>query len=91
MKLHEYQAREIFIKYGVPVPKGEVAATPEQVEEICKKFGIDTSDVMDLIDKEYKNALHYPSNYSKYKATKAKSKIQPVKKLFKEKQLNIEF
>ncbi|MFP5206300.1 MAG: ATP-grasp domain-containing protein, partial [Acidobacteriota bacterium] len=29
MKIHEYQAKEILAKYGVPVPKGEVANTLE--------------------------------------------------------------
>jgi succinyl-CoA synthetase beta subunit len=27
MKIHEYQAKEILAKYGVAVPKGEVANT----------------------------------------------------------------
>jgi succinyl-CoA synthetase beta subunit len=25
MKIHEYQAKEIFAKYGVPIPSGRVA------------------------------------------------------------------
>ena len=29
MKIHEYQAKEILKGYGVPVPKGGVAETPE--------------------------------------------------------------
>ena len=33
MKIHEYQAKELFHKYGVPVPKGEVAFAPD---EACK-------------------------------------------------------
>jgi len=39
MKLHEYQAKEIFAKYGIPVPPGEMAATPQQVSEIANKIG----------------------------------------------------
>ena len=27
MKIHEYQAKEILKKYGVPVPRGEMAET----------------------------------------------------------------
>jgi len=30
MNIHEYQAKEIFAKYGVPCPKGHVANTPSQ-------------------------------------------------------------
>ena len=30
MKIHEYQAKEILRNYGVPIPKGGVAETPEE-------------------------------------------------------------
>lgn len=39
MNIHEYQAKEIFRSHGIPVPPGEVATTPEQAEEIAKKYG----------------------------------------------------
>lgn len=39
MKLHEYQSKRIFAKYGVPIPNGEVATTTEQAREIAKKLG----------------------------------------------------
>lgn len=39
MNIHEYQAKEIFRKYGIPIPPGEVAGTPEQAEAIARKFG----------------------------------------------------
>ncbi|MFH1423074.1 MAG: ADP-forming succinate--CoA ligase subunit beta [Planctomycetota bacterium] len=39
MKLHEYQAKELFRKFGIPVGQGEVASTPEQAENIAKKIG----------------------------------------------------
>ena len=39
MNIHEYQAKEIFRKYGIPIPPGEVATTPEQAEAIARKFG----------------------------------------------------
>ena len=39
MKIHEYQAKQILSKYGVAIPKGEVADTPEKVYEIAKKIG----------------------------------------------------
>ena len=30
MNLHEYQAKEVFRSYGVPVPAGKVAASAEE-------------------------------------------------------------
>ena len=39
MNIHEYQAKEIFRKYGIPIPPGEVASTPEEAEKIARKFG----------------------------------------------------
>ncbi len=39
MNIHEYQAKEIFRNAGIPIPPGEVATTPEQVEEIARRFG----------------------------------------------------
>lgn len=39
MKIHEYQAKSILAKYGVPVPRGEVASTVEEAEAAAKKLG----------------------------------------------------
>lgn len=39
MKLHEYISKQIFAKYGVPVPQGKVAATPKEAGKIAKKQG----------------------------------------------------
>jgi succinyl-CoA synthetase beta subunit len=36
MKLHEYQAKTLISEYGVAVPKGGVAATPQEAEEVAK-------------------------------------------------------
>ncbi len=38
MNIHEYQAKDIFRKYGIPIPPGEVATTPEEAEAIARKF-----------------------------------------------------
>ena len=38
MKIHEYQAKEILAKYGVPVPKGEVANTLEEANDVARKL-----------------------------------------------------
>ena len=38
MKIHEYQAKEILAKYGVAVPKGEMANTLEEAIEVTRKL-----------------------------------------------------
>ena len=39
MKIHEYQAKAILARYGVPVPRGEVAYTIEEAEAAAVKLG----------------------------------------------------
>ena len=39
MKIHEYQAKGILSRYGVRVPRGEVAYTKEEAREIARKLG----------------------------------------------------
>jgi succinyl-CoA synthetase beta subunit len=39
MKIHEYQAKELFKKYGVPTPQGRVALNPAEAVEIAKTLG----------------------------------------------------
>ena len=39
MKIHEYQAKDIFARYGIAVPKGRVATTPEEAAEIAEELG----------------------------------------------------
>ncbi|HVC91821.1 MAG TPA: ADP-forming succinate--CoA ligase subunit beta [Acidobacteriaceae bacterium] len=38
MKIHEYQAKDILAKYGVAVPRGEVANTVEEAIDVAKKL-----------------------------------------------------
>ena len=38
MNLHEYQARELLKAAGIPVPDGQVASTPDEVESIAKEL-----------------------------------------------------
>ncbi|MHB0963842.1 MAG: ADP-forming succinate--CoA ligase subunit beta [Gemmatimonadaceae bacterium] len=40
MNIHEYQAKEIFKGFGVPVPEGKVATTPAEAEAIAKEYGV---------------------------------------------------
>ncbi|TAM83643.1 MAG: ADP-forming succinate--CoA ligase subunit beta [Acidobacteria bacterium] len=39
MKIHEYQAKQILARFGVSVPRGEVAYTPEEAREIATRLG----------------------------------------------------
>ncbi|MBO0782312.1 MAG: ADP-forming succinate--CoA ligase subunit beta [Ktedonobacteraceae bacterium] len=39
MKIHEYQAKEILARHGIPVQPGKVAQTPEEAEAIARELG----------------------------------------------------
>jgi succinyl-CoA synthetase beta subunit len=39
MKIHEYQGKELLRKFGVPVPRGIVARTPEEAYQAAKDLG----------------------------------------------------
>jgi succinyl-CoA synthetase beta subunit len=39
VNLHEYQAKDILRTFGVPIPPGEVATSPDQAESLAKKYG----------------------------------------------------
>ncbi len=39
MNVHEYQAKELFREYGVAVPEGVLATTPEEAERAAKSLG----------------------------------------------------
>ena len=39
MKIHEYQAKELFRKYGVPTPEGRVAFSPAEAVEVAGTLG----------------------------------------------------
>ena len=39
MKIHEYQAKAILERYGVPVPRGEVASNATEAGEIARRLG----------------------------------------------------
>ncbi len=39
MKIHEYQAKDILARYGIPVQPGRVAFTPEEAETIARELG----------------------------------------------------
>ena len=39
MNLHEYQAKDVFRTYGIPVPAGRVAASPDEAVEVARSLG----------------------------------------------------
>jgi succinyl-CoA synthetase beta subunit len=40
MKVHEYQAKELVARYGVPVPRGRVTDSPDKAAEIARELGV---------------------------------------------------
>jgi succinyl-CoA synthetase beta subunit len=41
MKIHEYQGKELLSKFGVAVPRGIVARSPEEAKQAAKELGTD--------------------------------------------------
>ncbi|MGE4072590.1 MAG: ADP-forming succinate--CoA ligase subunit beta [Lysobacterales bacterium] len=41
MNFHEYQAKELFVQFGIPVPQGTIASTPEAAVEVARQIGGD--------------------------------------------------
>ncbi len=39
MKLHEYQSKAIFAKYGIPIPKGTIAENAEHARQVASQIG----------------------------------------------------
>jgi len=39
VKIHEYQAKSVLARFGVPVPRGEVAFTPAEAGDIARRLG----------------------------------------------------
>lgn len=40
MRLHEYEAEEIFSKYGINIPQGGLAKTPQKAKQIAESIGV---------------------------------------------------
>jgi succinyl-CoA synthetase beta subunit len=40
MKIHEYQAKNLFAQYGIPVPKGNVAFSVEGAAQVSREIGL---------------------------------------------------
>ena len=41
MNLHEYQSKRLFDEYGIPVPRGIAAKSPNTAVDAAKKLGGD--------------------------------------------------
>ncbi len=41
MNLHEYQAKQVFAEYGVPVPEGKPAQSVKEAVNVAKELGGD--------------------------------------------------
>ena len=39
MNLHEYQSKQLFARYGIPVPAGHVAGSPEDAARAAIRLG----------------------------------------------------
>jgi succinyl-CoA synthetase beta subunit len=46
MKLHEYQAKQIFARHGVPIPKGRVVFEPEDIEPAARELIAETGEIV---------------------------------------------
>ena len=79
MKVHEYQAKEIFGRHGVAVPKGKVASTPAEARAIAEELGgkvVVKAQIhaggrgkgrlvkQDATSSMYENLISDPDNYS---------------------------
>ncbi|HEY8091502.1 MAG TPA: ATP-grasp domain-containing protein, partial [Polyangiaceae bacterium] len=42
MKIHEYQAKQIFARYGVPIPRGYPAFSVDEAEAVARKLATET-------------------------------------------------
>ena len=47
MKIHEYQAKELYRKYGIPVPKGIPCMSPEEAKTAAEQLIDETKDRAD--------------------------------------------
>jgi succinyl-CoA synthetase beta subunit len=39
MKLHEYQSKNIFARYNIPIPRGRIAASAGEARQLCEELG----------------------------------------------------
>jgi succinyl-CoA synthetase beta subunit len=49
VKIHEYQGKQLFAKYGVPIPKGYPAFTVDEAEAQAKRLGAETGNSLVVV------------------------------------------
>jgi succinyl-CoA synthetase beta subunit len=49
VKIHEYQAKEIFARYGVPIPKGYLALTVDEAEKAAARLATETGSALVVV------------------------------------------
>jgi succinyl-CoA synthetase beta subunit len=49
MKIHEYQAKQIFARYGVPVPRGYLALSADEAEAVARKLAQETASPIAVV------------------------------------------
>ena len=62
MNIHEYQAKEVLRGFGVAVPEGGVAYTPDEAVKVAEKLGPGHTIVTMLCDdgSKYQSRLYNP-------------------------------
>ncbi len=50
MKVHEYQAKEILRRYGVPTPRGIVVDSPDEARQAAKELGGSAACFFRIVD-----------------------------------------
>src|SRR5690606_27357899 len=41
MNLHEFQAKELLAQFGVPIPRGRIAASPPEAASVARRLGLE--------------------------------------------------
>ena len=62
MNIHEYQAKSLLQKFGVAVPKGGVAYTPQEAEKVAKALAGPVYVVKSQIHAGGRGAGHFADN-----------------------------
>ena len=76
MKIHEYQGKQIFAKYGVPVPKGYPAFTVDEAEAAAKRLATETGGTLVVV-----KAQIHAGGRGKGGGVKLARSLEDVKKL----------
>ena len=44
MKIHEYQGKDILRAYNVPIPRGNVASSPQEARQVAEALGVTSAN-----------------------------------------------